>query len=147
MLLLLLFFFCKYPATTEIYTYGHTRSLHDALPICRPRRRRTRTRARGLCARCRDPAAGPGRRTGGASRVRGAAAVPPGGHDPRVVRAAGLTVHLRWLPLQRGSQETSTPLLPWLTARLPEWARGRSVARSTATRIPAVPRRYRRPRS
>src|SRR3546814_5046041 len=111
MLLLLLFFFCKYPATTEIYTYGHTRSLHDALPICRPRRRRTRTRARGLCARCRDPAAGPGRRTGGASRVRGAAAVPPGGHDPRVVRAAGLTVHLRWLPLQRGSQETSTPLL------------------------------------
>src|SRR3546814_8519372 len=70
----------------------------------------------------------------------------PGGHDPRVVRAAGLTVHLRWLPLQRGSQETSTLLLPWLTARLPEWARGRSVARTTATRIPAVPRRYRSPR-
>src|SRR3546814_6981498 len=22
------------PATTEIYTYGHTLSLHDALPIC-----------------------------------------------------------------------------------------------------------------
>src|SRR3546814_16669929 len=25
-------------ATTEIYTYGHTLSLHDALPICRRRR-------------------------------------------------------------------------------------------------------------
>src|SRR3546814_12919361 len=24
----------KAPATTEIYTYWHTRSLHDALPIC-----------------------------------------------------------------------------------------------------------------
>src|SRR3546814_16612647 len=26
--------FFKYTATTEIYTYGHTLSLHDALPIC-----------------------------------------------------------------------------------------------------------------
>src|SRR3546814_15419445 len=26
-------FFFKYTATTEIYTYVHTRSLHDALPI------------------------------------------------------------------------------------------------------------------
>src|SRR3546814_9713389 len=26
-------FFFKDPATTEIYTYGHTLSLHDALPI------------------------------------------------------------------------------------------------------------------
>src|SRR3546814_4153490 len=30
-----LFFFCNDTATTEIYTYGHTLSLHDALPICR----------------------------------------------------------------------------------------------------------------
>src|SRR3546814_5178229 len=30
-----LFFVCKDTATTEIYTYGHTLSLHDALPICR----------------------------------------------------------------------------------------------------------------
>src|SRR3546814_17306842 len=28
------FFFFNYTATTEIYTYGHTLSLHDALPIC-----------------------------------------------------------------------------------------------------------------
>src|SRR3546814_7170622 len=28
------FFFFKDTATTEIYTYGHTLSLHDALPIC-----------------------------------------------------------------------------------------------------------------
>src|SRR3546814_18635526 len=27
------FFFLNYTATTEIYTYGHTLSLHDALPI------------------------------------------------------------------------------------------------------------------
>src|SRR3546814_1129076 len=27
------FFFFNYTATTEIYTYGHTLSLHDALPI------------------------------------------------------------------------------------------------------------------
>src|SRR3546814_12871381 len=26
------FFLLNYPATTEIYTYGHTLSLHDALP-------------------------------------------------------------------------------------------------------------------
>src|SRR3546814_2865103 len=29
----MLFFFFHDTATTEIYTYGHTRSLHDALPI------------------------------------------------------------------------------------------------------------------
>src|SRR3546814_20083547 len=31
--LLLCFCFFKCTGTTEIYTYGHTRSLHDALPI------------------------------------------------------------------------------------------------------------------
>src|SRR3546814_12796183 len=31
--LLCYFFFCNDTATTEIYTYGHTLSLHDALPI------------------------------------------------------------------------------------------------------------------
>src|SRR3546814_10327998 len=31
---ILLFFFFNDTATTEIYTYGHTLSLHDALPIC-----------------------------------------------------------------------------------------------------------------
>src|SRR3546814_12204884 len=28
------FFFCNVPATTVIYTYLHTLSRHDALPIC-----------------------------------------------------------------------------------------------------------------
>src|SRR3546814_3939266 len=32
-----LFFFFKDTATTEIYTYGHTLSLHEALPISVPR--------------------------------------------------------------------------------------------------------------
>src|SRR3546814_11005312 len=31
-------FFLKDTTTTEIYTYGHTLSLHDALPICKWRR-------------------------------------------------------------------------------------------------------------
>src|SRR3546814_12358192 len=31
-------FFFNDTATTEIYTYGHTLSLHDALPISRPRK-------------------------------------------------------------------------------------------------------------
>src|SRR3546814_18619460 len=30
---MLLLFFFTYPATTEIYTYRHTLSLHDALPF------------------------------------------------------------------------------------------------------------------
>src|SRR3546814_21163180 len=30
---LTILFFCNYTATTEIYTYLHTLSLHDALPI------------------------------------------------------------------------------------------------------------------
>src|SRR3546814_5881573 len=34
-LLLILFFFFKYTATHEIYTFCHTLSLHDALPISR----------------------------------------------------------------------------------------------------------------
>src|SRR3546814_13943083 len=33
-------------ATTEIYTYGHTLSLHDALPICHAQRRRNEEAAR-----------------------------------------------------------------------------------------------------
>src|SRR3546814_15421371 len=32
-MVILSFFFCHYTATTEIYTYGHTLSLHDALAI------------------------------------------------------------------------------------------------------------------
>src|SRR3546814_7810525 len=41
-----MFFFVNDTATTEIYTYGHTLSLHDALPICstRPRSPRPATR-------------------------------------------------------------------------------------------------------
>src|SRR3546814_11750234 len=36
------FFFLNAPATTEIYTYLHTLSLHDALPIWSQRRRSPR---------------------------------------------------------------------------------------------------------
>src|SRR3546814_10651295 len=35
-LVFLLFFFCIYPSTTELYTSLHTLSLPDALPICDP---------------------------------------------------------------------------------------------------------------
>src|SRR2546430_10314608 len=47
------FFFFNDTATTEIYTL----SLHDALPICRGRRRRRRTQAgRQARARCQEKA-------------------------------------------------------------------------------------------
>src|SRR3546814_17155302 len=49
--LVLLIFFFNDTATTEIYTYGHTLSLHDALPICCPWLRRSPDRTAG---RCRD---------------------------------------------------------------------------------------------
>src|SRR3546814_14143506 len=55
-----LFFFFKDPATTEIYTYGHTLSLHDALPISRHRGRAAKERAdlgkRGQVSRARAAA-------------------------------------------------------------------------------------------
>src|SRR3546814_11759497 len=58
------FFYCfvNDPAATEIYTYRHTRSLHDARPISRPRpgharlphgHRRARARGKDLA---RQPA-------------------------------------------------------------------------------------------
>src|SRR3546814_16868613 len=39
-IIIVVFVFFNDTATTEIYTYGHTLSLHDALPICRKRRLR-----------------------------------------------------------------------------------------------------------
>src|SRR3546814_17703468 len=36
-------FFLNDTATTEIYTHGHTLSLHDALPICEHRQRHKRS--------------------------------------------------------------------------------------------------------
>src|SRR3546814_12431502 len=44
-----IFFFFKDTATTEIYTYCHTLSLHDALPIC------LAFTARKACASCHWP--------------------------------------------------------------------------------------------
>src|SRR3546814_17175552 len=43
------FFFVNETATTEIYTYLHTLSLHDALPIFRPREAHTRRPVRLQC--------------------------------------------------------------------------------------------------
>src|SRR3546814_962226 len=46
-------FFCNDTATTEIYPYGHTLSLHDALPICRdPTRLGQSRRDRCVPGRC-----------------------------------------------------------------------------------------------
>src|SRR3546814_7856021 len=45
-------FFFNDPATTEIYTYGHTLSLHDALPISQLREARRQHRLHG--ERCRS---------------------------------------------------------------------------------------------
>src|SRR3546814_10450325 len=48
-----LFFFCNDTATTEIYTYLHTLSLHDALPICPQARDRLELRVRAVLPRMR----------------------------------------------------------------------------------------------
>src|SRR3546814_12035316 len=51
------FFFFNDTATTEIYTYGHTLSLHDALPICHRAGtlcRRAACRAGNTAKTCRD---------------------------------------------------------------------------------------------
>src|SRR3546814_6893676 len=54
-------FFLNDTATTESHTYGHTRSLHSALPIWRrlpPQRQRSASRGRGPGlhpVRCRPP--------------------------------------------------------------------------------------------
>src|SRR3546814_14748620 len=46
----MLFLFFNDTATTEIYTYGHTLSLHDALPIYRARAPQGAPRAAGATA-------------------------------------------------------------------------------------------------
>src|SRR3546814_3782331 len=51
------YFFFKVTATTEIYTYGHTLSLHDALPILWIFEHRDACAARQLADRERDVAA------------------------------------------------------------------------------------------
>src|SRR6187455_3870784 len=50
-----LFFFFNDTATTEIYTVMNTLSLHDALPICLRRGRRTEVRVRSAIAQRRRP--------------------------------------------------------------------------------------------
>src|SRR3546814_10852174 len=68
----MLLFFFKVTATPESYTYGHTLSLHDALPICRRRERC----ARGQRMRWRGSDGGRGRGTYGGGLMPGAASVP-----------------------------------------------------------------------
>src|SRR3546814_18510838 len=56
-----MYFFFNDTATTEIYTYGHTLSLHDALPICLAVRQASEApcRARPASGRCGGPASTP----------------------------------------------------------------------------------------
>src|SRR3546814_13828732 len=68
----MLLFFFKVTATPESYTYGHTLSLHDALPICRRRERC----ARGQRMRWRGSDGGRGRGTYGGGLMPGAASGP-----------------------------------------------------------------------
>src|SRR3546814_18010444 len=75
LILLFCYLFFNDTATTEIYTYGHTLSLHDALPIsspCRSERRSNLVPLRigrpgrsGFAAGTNQP-----RRRGGAARTR-----------------------------------------------------------------------------
>src|SRR3546814_6693424 len=56
-------FFFNVTATTEIYTYGHTLSLHDALPICLHSPRLPPSAGRGPARRCRAARLGEGAAT------------------------------------------------------------------------------------
>src|SRR3546814_4584569 len=82
-------FFFNDPATTEIYTYGHTFSLHDALPSSwkAPRRSARTNRPSARLARGRaDPPAHP-------RRSYQAAAAPRRGPAPASCRAARSEEH------------------------------------------------------
>src|SRR3546814_20538647 len=56
MIVWLLVFFFNESATTEIYTYGHTLSLHDALPIAAAHHAGRRAQRSGLDEHRRGPA-------------------------------------------------------------------------------------------
>src|SRR3546814_8948925 len=91
----ILVFFFNDTATTEIYTYGHTLSLHDALPIYVPLHRRRLARR----DRARAWPLGAGRR--GGARLHGQ-------HDARARPAADphpLRDHRRRRRAQRGAGE------------------------------------------
>src|SRR3546814_11617118 len=68
--MLVFFFFFNDTATTEIYTYGHTLSLHDALPISMVRAVAVERREPGLLGELIKAARRRGRRPGG--RIIGA---------------------------------------------------------------------------
>src|SRR3546814_18975363 len=91
--MLMSIFFFNDTATTEIYTYGHTLSLHDALPISRTghrpcRRPRTGLHAAGHHAGMRRQSHLGARRAGGArardwpERGRACARDPDALHEP-----------------------------------------------------------------
>src|SRR3546814_9708394 len=77
-------FFVNDPATTEIYTYSHTLSLHYALPISAARRSPRRFRGHGVPAAC-------------AARRAGAPRSAP----------ASRPVRLRRCPARRSEEHTS----------------------------------------
>src|SRR3546814_5891941 len=94
-------FFFNDPATTEIYTYGHTFSLHDALPSSwkAPRRSARTNRPSARLARGRaDPPAHP-------RRSYQAAAAPRRGPAPASCRAADYAPARA--PMRRGSPARS----------------------------------------
>src|SRR3546814_4205693 len=77
-------FFLNETATTEIYTYFHTLSLHDALPISQPAPVPPR-RTAGARQRARDD-----RAQGAGQRVRRGVAGVAGARQPRAVAGAGV---------------------------------------------------------
>src|SRR3546814_3524724 len=97
-------FFFHDTATTEIYTYGHTLSLHDALPIWRGHA--TRTAARSAAAapppRLREPAADPTPAAAPSRGRRQPAAVRPGRRPPSCLFARCALIRLTNTPASWG---------------------------------------------
>src|SRR3546814_7696579 len=106
---LLSLYFFNDTATTDIYTYGHTLSLHDALPICPA----AGTARRSLFPRVEGPdAAGarPRRRIGAGIRGGGSGAAPVGADPPGAGQGAGRLGHPRDGPRRAGEDRKSTRL-------------------------------------
>src|SRR3546814_2154788 len=117
-------FFCfEYTATTEIYTYCHTLSLHDALPFCPRPRYRPRAAAHLL-----DPAGAGGARggVGGRDRRRAGAVARTRSRPHRDPRSEEHTSELQSLMrisyavlcLKKQKQKCTTTLAPATTTVL-----------------------------
>src|SRR3546814_17631357 len=95
----MLIFSCNVTATTEIYPYRHTPSLHDALPISPATKRHSWANSLLPAATCSGPGAVSGSGAAGAGAVSFRASLPSGfdPHAPHDERSEEHTSELQSL--------------------------------------------------